>query len=150
MVGFLFQHLTMSCIKFKEMYQFRMPVINNFFIIFTDSKLKSTSKLLGASFCWINYKTKTVPVLQFAEFLSGDSIWLLIRQRFFKCYLPALRATLGHCQGDNLTNPILISAFDTCSTWRSPGASQRSWVTKPSCTSSGVWTRTLPIMNVTP
>ena len=51
MVGFLFQHLTMSCIKFKEMYQFRMPVINNFFIIFTDSKLKSTSKLLGASFC---------------------------------------------------------------------------------------------------
>ena len=30
---------------------------------------------------------------------------------FFKCYLAAPRPTLGHSQGDSLTNPTLITAF---------------------------------------
>ena len=30
---------------------------------------------------------------------------------FFNCYLADPRPTLGHSQGDNLTNPMLIAAF---------------------------------------
>ena len=30
---------------------------------------------------------------------------------FFNCYLAALRPTLGHSQGDSVTNPMLITAF---------------------------------------
>ena len=38
--------------------------------------------------------------------------WTLFRIIiFFNCYLVAPRPTLGHCQGDSLTNPMLIIAF---------------------------------------
>ena len=30
---------------------------------------------------------------------------------FFNCYLAAPRPTLGHSQGDSLTNPMLITAY---------------------------------------
>ena len=30
---------------------------------------------------------------------------------FFNCYLADPRPTLGHSQGDSLTNPMLIAAF---------------------------------------
>ena len=30
---------------------------------------------------------------------------------FFNCYLAAPQPTLGHSQGDSLTNPMLITAF---------------------------------------
>ena len=30
---------------------------------------------------------------------------------FFNCYLAVPRPTLGHSQGDSLTNPMLITAF---------------------------------------
>ena len=32
---------------------------------------------------------------------------------FFNCYLAVPWPTLGHCRGDSLTNPILITAFST-------------------------------------
>ena len=35
---------------------------------------------------------------------------------FFNCYLAALWLTWGHCRGGSLTNPMLITASDTCST----------------------------------
>ena len=41
----------------------------------------------------------------------------------FNCYLTAPRPTLGHFQGDSLTNPRLITAFYLMSTRRSLGAS---------------------------
>ena len=31
---------------------------------------------------------------------------------FFNCYLAAPLPTLGHSQGDSLTNPMLITAFE--------------------------------------
>ena len=33
----------------------------------------------------------------------------------FNCYLAAPWPTLGHCQGGSLTNPILITAFESYS-----------------------------------
>ena len=33
-------------------------------------------------------------------------------QTFLNCYLAALQPTLGYFQGDNLTNPILITASE--------------------------------------
>ena len=35
---------------------------------------------------------------------------------FFNCYLAILRPTLGHSQGDSLTNPMLITVFFSIST----------------------------------
>ena len=32
---------------------------------------------------------------------------------FFNWYLTAPRSTLGHCRGDSLTNPMLITMFDS-------------------------------------
>ena len=32
-------------------------------------------------------------------------------KKFFNCYLAAPRLTLGHSQGDSLTNPMLITAI---------------------------------------
>ena len=40
---------------------------------------------------------------------KSDRIWLF-------CYLAAPRPTLGHSQGDSLTNPKLITAFLSIST----------------------------------
>ena len=40
---------------------------------------------------------------------------------FFNCYLAAQRSTLGHSQGYRLTNPMLLGAFLSVSTRRSPG-----------------------------
>ena len=42
---------------------------------------------------------------------------------FFNYYLAAPRPTLGHCQVDTLTNPMLITAFLLIPTRRSEGAS---------------------------
>ena len=39
------------------------------------------------------------------------------------CYLAAPRPTLGHSQGDSLTNPMLITVFLSISIGRSLGAS---------------------------
>ena len=38
---------------------------------------------------------------------------LLVKTKyiFFNCYLAVSRPTLGHSQGDSLTNPMLITAF---------------------------------------
>ena len=33
---------------------------------------------------------------------------------FFNCYLAAPLPTLGHSQGDSITNPMLITAFYLC------------------------------------
>ena len=38
---------------------------------------------------------------------------------FFICYLAAPQSPLGHCQGDSLTNLMLVTAFITDSTQRS-------------------------------
>ena len=36
---------------------------------------------------------------------------VFINTLFFNCYLAAPRPTLGHCRGDRLTHPMLITAF---------------------------------------
>ena len=36
---------------------------------------------------------------------------VLLQKTFFNCYLAAPRPTLGHSQGDSLTNPMLITVF---------------------------------------
>ena len=36
------------------------------------------------------------------------------------CYLAVPRATFGHCRRSSLTNPMLITAFETYSTQSSP------------------------------
>ena len=61
---------------------------------------------------------------------------------FFNCYLAVPRPPLGHSWGDSLTNPMLITAFCTYLTWRSPEAMERGWVPKPSWAPSGFWTGT--------
>ena len=41
---------------------------------------------------------------------------------FFNCYLAAQQPTLGCCWGGSLTKPMLMTAFATYPTRRSPGA----------------------------
>ena len=67
---------------------------------------------------------------------------------FFICYLAASRPTLSHCQGDSLTNPMLITEFMILiSTQRSPSLI-RGWVPKPGHEPRGVWTRNFPISDL--
>ena len=45
------------------------------------------------------------------------------QEHFFNCYLTTPGPTLGYFQGERLTSPMLITAFLSNSTRRSPGAS---------------------------
>ena len=45
----------------------------------------------------------------FHIYLFQQSMWNFFF--FFNCYLVVPRPTLGHSQGDSLTNPMLITAF---------------------------------------
>ena len=67
---------------------------------------------------------------------------------FFSCYLAAPRQTLGHCRGGSLTNPILITAFNS---WFDPKVT-RSLVMRlgHKARPSGVWASAHPILSVTP
>ena len=65
---------------------------------------------------------------------------------FFNCYLAVPRPALSHSRGDSLTNPMLITAFCTSSTRRSPGALWWGWVPKPGRAPSGVWTGNLLVL----
>ena len=38
-------------------------------------------------------------------------IFPLLRYIFFNCYFTVPQPTLGHSQGDSLTNPMLVSVF---------------------------------------
>ena len=58
-------------------------------------------------------------------------IFLETRTKISIYYLAAPRPTLGRYRGDNLTLPMLITALDQFSMWRSPGALQRGWVPMP-------------------
>ena len=42
---------------------------------------------------------------------------------FFNCYLAVPQPKLGYSWGDNITNPMLITAFSTASTQQLLGAS---------------------------
>ena len=59
-------------------------------------------------------------------------------QDFLNWYLAAPRSKLSRCRGSSLANPMLITAFYSCSNGRSPGASWRSWVPKPGQAPSAV------------
>ena len=61
------------------------------------------------------------------------------------CYLAVAQSTLSHCQGDSLTNPMLITAF-LMLIW----TQRLPWVPKPSGARSRTWTGNLSILNVTP
>ena len=50
------------------------------------------------------------------EKLSLDAEGVYNLFPYFIFYLAAPRPTLGHCGGGSLTNPILITAFDTNAT----------------------------------
>ena len=45
-------------------------------------------------------------VLKFYTSVSKECLFI-----FFSCYLAVPRSTLGHSQGDSLTNPMLITSF---------------------------------------
>ena len=41
------------------------------------------------------------------------NLYLHGKKYFFNCCLAAPRPTLGHCRGGSLTDPMLITAFDS-------------------------------------
>ena len=62
---------------------------------------------------------KKIAWKSYCEELSNTVFFVL----FFNCYLAIPQPTLGHSQGDSLTNLMLITAFCTYLTQRSLGAS---------------------------
>ena len=58
------------------------------------------------------------------KFSNGEINPFQLSGFFFVFFvLTVSRPTLGHSRGDSLTSPMLIAAFSTISTQRSPGAS---------------------------
>ena len=71
-------------------------------------------------------------ILRVSIFLWNIINHCFLESVFLICYLAAPRPTLGHCQGDSLTNPMLITVFlILISTWSSPWTSWRDCVLKP-------------------
>ena len=67
---------------------------------------------------------------------------------FFHVSCGCPKATFGHYWGESLANLVLITAFDTYSTWKSSGASKQGGCKGQAPT--GVWTRTPLVLNVIP
>ena len=47
----------------------------------------------------------------YGDFKAAAKVELHVFVFLFNCYLAAQQPTLGHCQGDSLTNPMLITVF---------------------------------------
>ena len=57
--------------------------------------------------CWPFLFLQLVPVSKENHFWIFSNQFLI----FFNCYLAAQRPTLGHCRGDSLNHPMLLTAF---------------------------------------
>ena len=90
---------------------------------------------------------KHVKIIKLCKTELSCMLWIFF---FFNCYLAVPRPTLGHSQGDSLTNSMLITAFCTYSTQRSLGASQWGWVPKPGWAPSRFWIGNLLILIAVP
>ena len=68
--------------------------------------------------------------------LETTKVFFFLFFFFFNCYLAVPRPTLGHSQGDSLTNPMLITVFVHI---RPEGHQEphKGWVPKPSRAPSG-------------
>ena len=77
---------------------------------------------------------KSIALLNFFFLFSNSDCkrQTYLKVCFFNCYLAAPQPMLGHSQGGNLTNPILITVFLSILNLRSPRSSERGWVLKPS------------------
>ena len=75
--------------------------------------------------CYLIFLTCILPKQQDMKWLLYPHKTLKISKYFwfFYCYLTVPRPTLVHSQGDNLTNPMIITVYWSTSTQRSPGAS---------------------------
>ena len=73
---------------------------------------------------------------------SNFACLVILTNSFFIRYLADPQQTLGHYWGDCFAHPILITAFNLYLTIKSPDASYRGWVYKPSRAPSGFepWT----------
>ena len=61
----------------------------------------------------ITSRQKREVLCMFSSYPSSNIQWFWsFFVVFFNCYLAALRPTMDHSQGDSLTNPMLITAFE--------------------------------------
>ena len=81
------------------------------------------------------------------KFLQEKEIEKLRDIIFFIYYLITPWQTLGHCQGANLNNSVLITEFGTCLTQRSPGPLYQGWDPKQGKVPGRVSARIFPVLN---
>ena len=100
--------------------------------------------------CWKCFLSHFIEInseknFSFETFFHSDPTHHTI---FFHVSCGCPKATFGHYWGESLANLVLITAFDTYSTWKSSGASKQGGCKGQAPT--GVWTRTPLVLNVTP
>ena len=108
--------------KRSKLYHFNVLKCNFYFIINSWQKFKSLISVFKHSQCCRG----AIYILFFLDLKTNYDYGFM--KEIFNCYLAAQWPTLGHCWGGNLTSPMLITAFSTYSTRRSPGALKQGCV----------------------
>ena len=111
---FLKQYFQIFYSNLMQLYYWQSRVVVVFIVVFI---LIWFSCPLVLQLCWFE------AVIKYYLKLTG---WLSFNWSYtniiFNCFLVVPWPTLSHCWEDSITNPMLITAFSTILTWRSPGA----------------------------
>ena len=103
LLGFVYGHIPYIPLKQQNEYAEHNSISYYFLIQYVLSSKSSLNCFtpFGSSVC------------------QGTLSWV---HTIWHCNLTAPWPTLCHCWGDSLTNPMLITAYYSCLTWRSLGA----------------------------